>query len=173
LDPWLFAIKGGIVGFRNGRFTMDADDLREIIFLVQECLEDIVKELHRLGHRDRSTAYRWFPASANINVVSRGFHFQTKSRETFTLRLDTEGVKHGLQIHKGNGYVSFKIVNPRTNAHIRECLRLNAETMETDPVVENTMMAEQIDAAKLLRDFRWDEMAYLDKLNDVSAPKIR
>jgi hypothetical protein len=113
------------------------------------------------------------PASRDIDVLSCGFHFQTEHRETFTLRLDVEGTKHGLQIRKGDGYVSFNLVNPRTNGHIRECLRLNADTMEIDPVVEDTMTAEEIDAAKLLRDFRWDEMDYLDKPKDVSAPTMR
>ncbi|MBY3432889.1 endolytic transglycosylase MltG [Rhizobium laguerreae] len=152
---------------------MDDGDFREIRFLVQECLEDIVKELHILGCRDRSTSYRWFPASTNVDVLSRGFHFQIKDREAFTLRLDVEGAQHGLQIRKGDGVVKFNVVNPRTNAQIRECLRLNADTMEIDPSVENTMTADQIGVARLLREFRWDEMAHLDKPKEVSAPKIR
>jgi hypothetical protein len=152
---------------------MDDGDFREIGFLVQECLEDIVRELHRLGHRDRSTAYRWFPASTNVDVLSRGFHFQIKDREAFTLRLDVEGADFGLQIRKGDGVVTFNVVNTRTNAFIRQCLRLNAETMEIDPTVDSTMTAEQINTAKLLREFRWDEMDYLDKPREASAPKVR
>lgn len=150
---------------------MDDGDFREIRFLVQECLEDIVKELHRLGCRDRSTAYRWFPASADVDVLSRGFHFQIKDRETFKLRLDVEGAKHGLEIWKGDGLVKFSIVNPLTNAHLRECLRLKVDTMEIDPSVENTMTADQIGVAKFLREFRWDEMDYLDKPPEAAPVK--
>jgi hypothetical protein len=150
---------------------MEDSDYRELRFLVEECLEDIVRELHRLGCRDRNTAYRWFPAGAQADVLSRGHHFQIKDRETFTLRLDVEGEKHGLEIHKGNGMIRFKALNPITNAMVRECLRLRADTMEIDTSVENTMTDAQVGAVRLLRDFRWDELGYLDKPKDTAASK--
>ncbi len=142
---------------------MDDIDFREVRFLVEECLEDIVRELHRLGCRDRNTAYRWFPASSQAGVWSRGHHFQLKDRETFTLRIDVDGEKHGLEIHKGNGIVRLKAVNPLTNGLVRECLRLRADTMEIDPVVEGAMTDGMFGAVRLLREFRWDELDYLDK----------
>lgn len=46
---------------------------------------------------------------------------------------------------------------------VRECLRLRADTLEIDPSVEYAMTDDLLGAARLLRDFRWDELDYLDR----------
>lgn len=151
---------------------MDSHDFVEVKFLIEECVADIVRELHRLGCRSRETQYIWVPGRYDIDGFCRGNHFQTRDREVFTLRLQADGANEALEIRLGDGLVKIKTINAFTGLMKKEVMRLNSETMELDSSAEVTLSDEHVALLKVLRPLRWDEFDYLDRPSP-RTPTIR